>query len=147
MLHRRRQRTCSAVRDSNLDGNARVAGRLVIRQPSRRSVALAQASYYLLTGVWPLVSPRTFQLVTGPKSDFWLAQTAGALIAVIGGAVATAAGKERLVDTATIRILAMGAALSLATVDITYVAQRRISSIYLADAAAELASPSQLRKP
>ena len=122
-----------------MDGNARVAGRVVIRRPSRRSVARAQASYYLLTGFWPLVSPRTFQSVTGPKSDFWLAQTAGALIAVIGGAVATAAGKERLVDTATIRILAIGAALSLATVDITYVAQRRISSIYLADAAAELA--------
>ena len=55
------------------------------------------ASYYLLTGVWPPASLRTFQLVTGPKSDFWLAQTAGAFIAVIGGAVATAAGK-RLVD-------------------------------------------------
>src|SRR5438270_11614006 len=41
---------------------------------------LVQGVYYLLTGVWPLVSIDTFQMVTGPKTDLWLVQTVGALI-------------------------------------------------------------------
>ena len=111
----------------------------MIRRPSRGSAACVQASYYLTTGLWPLVSPRTFQSLTGPKRDFWLAQTAGALIAVIGVSIGSAARNERLVDTATVRTLALGAAVSLAAVDIVFVGRRRISSVYLADAAAELA--------
>ena len=108
-------------------------------RPTRLPVARAQASYYVLTGLWPFVSPRTFQSVTGPKRDFWLAQTAGALIAVIGVAVGSAAGKRRLVDTPTVRILALGTASSLAAIDVVFVRRGRISSIYLVDAAAEIA--------
>ena len=111
----------------------------MIRPTSHGSAARVQASYYLVTGVWPLVSPRTFQSITGPKREFWLAQTVGALIAVIGLTLGTAGRQERVVDTASIRILALGTALSLAAIDIVFVARRRISSIYLADAAAELA--------
>ena len=34
----------------------------------QRSVALAQAVFYALTGIWSLVGIRSFQKVTGPKS-------------------------------------------------------------------------------
>jgi protein-S-isoprenylcysteine O-methyltransferase Ste14 len=34
-----------------------------------------------------LVSRRTFEAVTGPKADFWLAQTVGVLVACIGSAL------------------------------------------------------------
>ena len=43
-------------------------------------VAGAQAVYYILTGVWPLVHIRSFMAVTGPKTDLWLARTTGAAI-------------------------------------------------------------------
>jgi hypothetical protein len=32
-------------------------------------VAFAQAAAYFLTGIWPLVSMRTFEAVTGEKTD------------------------------------------------------------------------------
>lgn len=106
--------------------------------PSCRDVARGQSVYYLTTGVWPLVSARTFQAVTGPKQDFWLAQTAGALIGVIGAAVGLAASDTRSLRSREIRTLAVGSALSLAAVDVVFVARRRISPIYLADAAVEV---------
>jgi hypothetical protein len=31
-------------------------------------VAWVQGTYYLITGIWPLLSVRTFMLVTGPKT-------------------------------------------------------------------------------
>ena len=51
-----------------------------------------QGIYYLVTGVWPLVSIETFQMVTGPKTDHmvtgreadhWLVMTVGVLIVAI----------------------------------------------------------------
>mgnify|MGYP003293179536 CR=1 FL=1 len=49
-----------------------------------RATLLAQGGFYVLSGVWPLVSMRTFELVTGPKTDDWLVRMVGLLAAVIG---------------------------------------------------------------
>lgn len=60
------------------------------RLPALRAdecLALAQGAFYLATGIWPLVSMRTFERVTGPKTDKWLVKTAGVLITAIGGAL------------------------------------------------------------
>ena len=43
-----------------------------------------QGGYYLIMGAWPLVSLETFEMVTGPKTDHWLVQTVGALVAFGG---------------------------------------------------------------
>jgi hypothetical protein len=98
---------------------------------------LAQATYYIGSGVWPLLSSQTFQAVTGPKKDVWLVQTVGALIGVVGGTLAVAVA-TRQHGTAPVRTLALGSALSLAAVDVYFVARRRISPIYLADGVLEL---------
>ena len=103
-----------------------------------RVVCLVQAAYYVATGIWPLVSPRSFQAVTGPKRDVWLVQTVGVLVGVVGTSLALAAGRDRTHGTSPIRALALGSALGLAAVDVVFVARGRISRIYLADAAAEL---------
>jgi hypothetical protein len=100
------------------------------------TVTLVQGGYFLVTGIWPWVSMRTFEMVTGPKTDDWLVKTVGVLIAVIGG-VLTRAGLRRQVSPA-VRALAVGSAASLAGVDVLYVARRRISPIYLLDAVLEL---------
>jgi hypothetical protein len=98
-------------------------------------LSLGQGTYYLVTGIWPLVSRRTFESVTGPKIDFWLVKTLGTLISVIG-AVLVIAGVRRH-TTIESSALAIGSAAGLAACDIAFVARRRISSIYLLDALTE----------
>jgi hypothetical protein len=99
--------------------------------------ALIQGVFYLLTGLWPIIDIESFQHVTGPKTDLWLVRTVGALIAVIGVVLISAARHRRYTDE--IIILAVGCALALAAVDLVYALSGRISAIYLADAAAEIA--------
>lgn len=94
-----------------------------------------QGAVYVLTGVWPLLSMRTFLAVTGPKTDLWLVKTVGALVAVVGAALLLAAYRHEYVPA--IGLLAAGAAASLAAVDVVYVAQRRIGRVYLLDAPGE----------
>ena len=101
-----------------------------------RYLSLAQGAYYVITGVWPLVSIGTFQKVTGPKTDLWLVKTVGVVVGVIGGVLAVAGLRRQTAPE--IPLLAVGSAAGLAGIDIVYVAKKRISRIYLLDAAAEL---------
>jgi hypothetical protein len=100
-------------------------------------LSLAQGLYFLATGLWPLVSMRTFLAVTGPKVDLWLVKTVGVLVAVIG-AVLVAAGLRRHTPP-EVPLLAVGSGAGLAGIDTVYVAKGRISWIYLLDAVAEAA--------
>jgi hypothetical protein len=100
-------------------------------------VALVQGIYFFVTGIWPLLSMKTFLRVTGPKTDLWLVKTVGIILAVIG-AVLILAQINSQVNTPII-VLAIGSAIGLAIVEFIYVAKRVISPIYLGDAAAELA--------
>ena len=102
----------------------------------RRLVAIVQAGYFLVTGIWPLLHMRSFEWISGPKVDRWLVKTVGALIAAIGSAIGLAAWRKRL--TPEIELLAVSTAVSLAAVDVVYVARRRIRWVYLLDAVAEL---------
>ena len=110
---------------------------MTLTRPSRRSVAFVQAAYYGPSGLWPILSLRSFEWITGPKVDGWLVKTVGALVSVVGGVLALAAHRRRL--TPEMELLAMGTALSLAAVDVVTVSRRRIRRIYLLDAAANLA--------
>ncbi|MFN3651656.1 MAG: hypothetical protein ACK47B_18935 [Armatimonadota bacterium] len=94
-----------------------------------------QGLYYLATAAWPLVSMRSFERVTGPKQDHWLVKTVAAMIGVI--AIVLLAAAYRGAPSVDAVVLALGSAVALAAVDVIYVAQRRISRIYLLDAAAE----------
>lgn len=99
-------------------------------------VAVGQGIFYLVTGLWPFVTCAGFEKITGPKVDFWLVQTAGALITVIGG-VLLSAGLRRQV-TPELAALGAGSAAGLASIDIVYTRRGRISPVYLLDALAEL---------
>src|SRR4051812_50127952 len=96
-----------------------------------RPVLVAQGAYYAATGLLPFVSRRAFEAVTGPKREWWLVQTVGALVTVIGGAMGSAAVRRRV--TPEVLALASGGAGALAAIDIVYVARRRISPAYLLD--------------
>jgi hypothetical protein len=101
-----------------------------------RAVAAAQGVYFVLTGVWPLVSMDTFLRVTGPKTDLWLVTTVGLLVGVVGVALLVAAWRGPSPEAVTV---AVGCALALAGIDVYYVSRRVIPPVYLLDALAELA--------
>jgi hypothetical protein len=100
-------------------------------------LALLQGGYFLLTGIWPLLSRRTFEAVTGAKQDFWLARTVGVLVASVGSVLVLTGKRDRVGPDA--RWLAASSAAGLAAIDILYAARGRISKVYLADAAIEAA--------
>jgi hypothetical protein len=100
-------------------------------------LALIQGLFYVATGVWPLIDIVSFQIVTGPKTDLWLVRTVGILVTVIG-AVLIAASRTRRVSLEIV-MLAVGSALGLAAIDLRYALAGRISAVYLADAAVEIA--------
>lgn len=102
-----------------------------------RRALTAQAAYYLVTGFWPLLHMASFEAVAGPKTDDWLVRMVALLVVVIGLALAAAVRARRWGSET--RVLAIGAALAFATIDIWYVGTGRIAPIYLADAALELA--------
>jgi hypothetical protein len=81
------------------------------------------------------VSRRTFERVTGPKADFWLAQTVGVLVTGIGGVLLLGEKRGRL--TPEIELLGAASAAGLGLVDLVFALRGRISKVYLADAAAD----------
>jgi hypothetical protein len=95
----------------------------------------SEGLFYMATGIWPIVHLRSFMAVTGPKRDTWLVRTFGALTASIGAAMLPTSGADR----ATQSQLAVGTAVTLAACEVVFVVRGRISPIYLADAAVELA--------
>ncbi len=99
-------------------------------------MAAAQAALYVSTGVWPLVHRRSFERVTGPKTDFWLAQTVGVTVVAVGLGLAHAATRRQRIPS-ELRTVAVTSAAGLALIDAVFVTRGRISTIYLLDAAAE----------
>lgn len=103
---------------------------------ARNRLAYLHGGFYLITGIWPIVSMRTFEAITGPKVDRWLVKTAGALITAVGLGLTLAARQKRV--TPEIVLTGVGAAAGLTAIDVVYVHRGRISPIYLLDAVAEI---------
>jgi lactate dehydrogenase-like 2-hydroxyacid dehydrogenase len=102
-----------------------------------RKVLIVQGVYYIATGVAPFISRRAFESVTGSKREWWLVETVGALVTAVGAGALAAAVRDSV--TPELVTVAAGCAAGLATIDIVYVARRRIAPVYLVDAAAEVA--------
>lgn len=102
------------------------------------SVALVQGMYFAGTGIWPLVHIRSFQLITGPKTDLWLVKTVGVIITAIGTGLIQAGWNNEV--TPAVAVIAVASAAGLAGIDILYAAKKKvISPVYLLDAVAEIA--------
>jgi hypothetical protein len=101
-----------------------------------RRVLLAQGGYYVATGVAPFVSRRAFEAVTGPKAEWWLVQTVGGLVTTVGAALVSSALRRR--TSPELLGVAVGNAVTLAAIDVVYVAKGRIAPTYLVDACAQL---------
>jgi hypothetical protein len=101
-----------------------------------RRVLLTQGGYYVATGVLPFVSRRLFEALTGPKLEWWLVQTVGGLVTVLGGALVGSALRRE--PSPEILGIAAGSAAVFAGIDVFYVAKGRIAPTYLIDAGAEI---------
>lgn len=93
-------------------------------------VARTQGSYNIVTGVWPLVSMRSFEALLGPKIDHWLVKTVSGLLLSTG---AVQVGADRAA-VPTVRRLSVLTSVTLLAVDCTYAARGRIAKTYLIDA-------------
>jgi len=109
-----------------------------IRRPPAARVAMAHGAYMLGMGLWPIVSLKSFEVVTGPKLEGWLTKGVGACLANIGAALAASGARGKVARE--LRVLGAGTALSFAAMDFWYAGfRRRISRIYLLNGATQLA--------
>jgi hypothetical protein len=105
-------------------------------RPGGHGVARWQGVFNLVSGLWPLVSMRTFEAVYGPKVDRWLVHTVAGLLVTVGAAQATAHTDQ---EVRLARIIGVGTATTLLTVDVINVPRGRIRWTYLQDALCEAA--------
>jgi hypothetical protein len=103
----------------------------------RTIVARAQGVFNAIGGVWPVINIRSFEAITGRKSDKWLVKTVGLLLTVIGSVQATSRAPDGS-PSSEARSLGLGTAAALLGIDLYYVARRRISKVYLLDALAQI---------
>ena len=98
-----------------------------------------QGAYYVVTGAWPIVSLRTFELFTGPKTDVWLVHMVGALAVAIGVTILVGArgrGIEKKIRREIVFLSAVSA-IAFAAIDVIYVLNQTLRLIYLGDDAIE----------
>lgn len=123
--------------------SATMLRRTAARRAQRRAL-IGQGVYYVVTGPLPFVSRRLFEAMTGPKREWWLVETVGALVTAVGIGLIEAGVRGR--DTPEIIRIGAGCAASLAAIDVIYVARGRIAPTYLGDAAFQLAALGALVK-
>jgi hypothetical protein len=97
-----------------------------------RFVIAFQGIYYFITGLWSLLDMRSFEMVTGPKTEWWLVRMVGALTVAISLVYLLAAKRNKVVLETVVLIL--GSSLSYMLIDVIYVLNGTIWPIYLADA-------------
>ena len=93
------------------------------------------APYLVATGVWSLAHRRSFEHVTGPKEDYWLVQTVGALAIAIGASLGVATRRRAPKPETIVLGSASCIAFGLASVR----ASQTESRVYLGDALLESA--------
>ena len=100
-------------------------------------MAGAHAACLVATGVWPIVHRRSFEAVTGPKSDYWLVRTVGGLTTATGVTLGITALRGRRPPEAVSLALSTGLVFGLADLR----AARTESWIYLGDLGAQRFPP------
>ncbi len=100
------------------------------------NVALVQDIYFLVTGIWPVISMNTFIKITGPRMDLWLVKTVGLILATIGAVLIYPKSTDNI--NPPVILPGVGSALSLTLAEFIYVIKGVISPVYLADAFVEI---------
>lgn len=101
------------------------------------SVERAHIAYWIFGAVWPLVSMRSFERVTGNKRDEWLVRTVSLLMLSVVATLAALARSRR--DESALRLLGGTSAAALGSVALAGPLLGRISPVYLVDATVDTA--------
>lgn len=99
------------------------------------NVFLFQGVYFIITGIWPLLSMGSFIEATGPKQDTWLVEMVGLLSTSVGLTFIVSSLRRHPLPV----LLGYAVAASFLTMDVLYVASGVIDRIYLLDAAIQFA--------
>jgi hypothetical protein len=98
-------------------------------------VAGVHSAYLVGTGLWSLLHRRSFEAVTGPKTDFWLVRTVGGLAMVCGTVLGLSVVRGR--QAPEVQLLAAAQALAFVAAD-AYAAATQ-SRMYLGDVVVQAA--------
>ncbi len=96
------------------------------RDRVRRWLLIAQGSYYLLTGLWPLVHFASFAQAVALRINAFQAQSFGAVLIVIGACLIEAA--RRGPPDAFATLLGAAVAAAIAVVDLVWLPRLGVSS-------------------
>ena len=102
---------------------------------SRGTVLRVQSAYYIATGLWPLIHYDSFEAVTGRKSERWLVETVGGMIATAGVSLAVGSrGHRPSIETT---VTSVGSAVTLGLIDALYLLRGRLGPAYAVDVLAQ----------
>jgi hypothetical protein len=93
-----------------------------------------QGLYYAGSALWPILHYRSFEAVTGKKTDVWLVKTVATFILVIATVITAGAHWWRGAGA----VLAALSCVAFIGIDSWYAFRRVISRVYLLDAALEV---------
>ena len=97
------------------------------------NIYLAQAAYYFITGLWPVIDISSFMMVTGPKTDIWLVKMVGLLTVAVSITLFSCINNPSV----TRKILSISTASAYLVIDVYYYFNGTIRAVYLGDAALE----------
>jgi hypothetical protein len=106
-------------------------------EKNMKTMLTVMGGYYIVTGLWPLLSIVTFQMFTGVKKDTWLVRMVGLLALSIGVTLAYS-GLFVVTVHPEVIVLSLLSSLSFILIDVIYVMNKTIPKIYLGDAAVEI---------
>lgn len=92
-------------------------------------------AYWLFGALWPLISMRSFERVTGNKRDEWLVRSVALLMLCVVATLETQRRSRR--DETAMRVLGATSAGALGSVALIGPLVGRISPVYLMDAAVD----------
>lgn len=96
----------------------------------------AQLAYWLVGAVWPLVSMRSFERITGNKRDEWLVRTVALMMLSVLATLETMRHDGR--QGRAMRVLGATSTAALGSVALLGPLVGRISKVYLVDAIVDL---------
>jgi hypothetical protein len=92
--------------------------------------------FYLVMGLWPILSLESFLNITGDKVERWLVITVSVILLAMS--IGFLVESKIRVPAFSIKLIALLTSIALTIVDIRYVYAGTISTVYLMDAFIEL---------
>ncbi|WP_336514176.1 hypothetical protein [Pollutibacter soli] len=97
---------------------------------------LLQSIYTLVASLRAIADIKSLMVISGCKTDFWLVKTVAALVIAIS--ICLISGLFFRGNPLPILILSLTSAIALSTIDLYYLTNNTIGSVYLLDAVAHL---------